>query len=113
MSKYNASKVELDGHTFDSRAEAQRYSELKLMEQANEIGFLEIHPMFVLQPAFTYLGKRIRQVTYTADFKYTEDGTVVIEDVKGGRATMTQLFNVKWKMAKYQNPTIDFRIIHV
>ena len=118
MSKYNAGKVELDGYTFDSRAEAHRYRDLKYSQNGRCISGLEVHPRFVLQPAFTYLGKRIRQITYTADFKYIEhveddNDVTVIEDVKGGRATMTQLFNVKWKMAKYQNPTMDFRIIHV
>ena len=115
MSKYNARKVELDGYTFDSKAEAHRYRDLKYLESGQCISNLEVHPKFVLQPAFTYLGKRIRQITYTADFKYIEEDAegrpIVVEDVKGGRATMTQLFNVKWKMAKYQNPTMDFRIV--
>jgi len=111
MSKYGAKKVKMDGYTFDSKAEATRYWELKQLVKKQEIAFLEVHPKFVLQPAFTYRGLRIRQITYTADFKYSEGDKIVIEDVKGGNATMTQLFNVKWKMAKYQNPGIEFRIV--
>lgn len=117
MSKYGAKKVELDGYTFDSKAEARRYQDLRLMERNGDISGLDVHPKFILQPAFTYLGKRIRQITYTADFKYIENVTkinqqIVVEDVKGGKATMTQLFNVKWKMAQYQHMNMDFRIVH-
>ena len=113
MSKYNAKRVKRDGYTFDSKAEAKRYWELKQLEKEKEIAFLEVHPKFVLQPAFTYRGLRVRQITYSADFKYREGNKIVVEDVKGGRATMTQLFCVKWKMAKYQNPTMDFRIVQL
>ena len=53
MSKYNAKRVKRDGYTFDSKAEAKRYWELKQLEKAQEIAFLEVHPKFILQPAFT------------------------------------------------------------
>ena len=119
MSKYGAKKVDLDGYTFDSKAEAHRYRDLKYLASSPDvISNIEVHPVFVLQPAFIYFGKRIRQVTYTADFKYIEHDNpdkrdvIVVEDVKGGKATMTQLFNVKWKMARYQHMNMDFRIVH-
>ena len=35
--KYNARKTVVDGIKFDSKKEAARYSELKLMEKAGEI----------------------------------------------------------------------------
>lgn len=118
MSKYGAKKVRLDGYTFDSKAEARRYGDLRLLEKDGQISGLEVHPKFILQPSFSYMGKRIRQITYTADFKYIElpqrkgwgVRKIVVEDVKGGRATITQAFSIKWKIAKYLNPSIEFRI---
>lgn len=35
--KYGAKKTVVDGVTFDSKAEARRYQQLKLMQQAGEI----------------------------------------------------------------------------
>ena len=111
MSKYHAKKLRLDGYTFDSKAEAKRYKDLRLMEGNGDIFGLVVHPKFVLQPAFLYMGKRIRAITYTADFEYIENGERVVEDVKGGQATITQAFRIKWKIAKRLMPYIDFRIV--
>jgi len=36
MSKYHSRKTEIDGIVFDSKKEANRYCELKLMERAGE-----------------------------------------------------------------------------
>ena len=47
-SKYGNQKVALDGHTFDSRAEARRYQELHLLLAAGEITDLVVHPRFAL-----------------------------------------------------------------
>ena len=47
--KWGAVKTKLDGYTFDSKAEAMRYGELKLMENAKEIFDLEIHPEFTIR----------------------------------------------------------------
>ncbi|MDD3747626.1 MAG: DUF1064 domain-containing protein, partial [Anaerostipes sp.] len=43
-SKYGARKTVIDGITFDSKREAKRYQELKLLEQAGEISYLELQP---------------------------------------------------------------------
>ena len=47
--KYNARKVEIDGITFDSLKEANRYSELKLLEKAGLIKDLTLQPRFNLK----------------------------------------------------------------
>ena len=60
---------------FASRAEARRGEELALLQKAGVISCLEYQPKFVL-----CLKPRI---TYTADFRYVEDGKVTVEDVKG------------------------------
>jgi len=106
-------KTVVDGIGFDSKKEAHRYGELKLMELAGEISNLRIQPKFTLQEKFKYKGKTIRAITYTADFRYLEVGkpgftpTVVVEDVKGHQENVWKL---KWKLAICQNPTIDWRV---
>lgn len=81
MSKYGARKTIIDGITFDSKKEAARYKELKLMERGGLIQGL------VLQQAFELVPKQPgeRAVKYIADFVYWEDGKPVVEDVKGKR----------------------------
>lgn len=94
--KYNAKKTTIDGHTFDSKAEAARYQELKLLQMAGEISGLELQPEFVLVDAFKdATGKRHRAIKYRADFRYTEGGKTIIEDVKGVK---TRVFRLKQKL---------------
>ena len=101
--KFNARKTTLDGRTFDSAAEARSYAKLQIMEASGEISDLELQPKFELQPAFKdSAGKTIRAITYTADFAFVRDGKRIIVDVKGGKATQTQAFRIKWKMLQYQ-----------
>jgi hypothetical protein len=84
--KYNAKKVIVDGIQFDSRKEANRYYELKLLERAGEITDLELQKEFELIPAQRIDGKVVeRAVKYKADFVYKENGKTVVEDVKGYR----------------------------
>lgn len=110
MSKYNSRRVSIDDYAFDSIRESQRYGELKLMEKAGEISALQVHPTLILQPVFMYRGKRIRAITYEADFVYIQNGIQIFEDVKGME---TQLFRAKWKLLLYQfrNSPIEFRIV--
>lgn len=110
MSKYNARKVTLDGIVFDSIAESRRYSELKLLEAAGEIRGLEVHKPFVLQGAAVRRGKKVRAITYEADFCYTEcnTGIKVAEDVKG---VMTAAFRLKQRMFQYWCDDWDLRVI--
>ena len=109
QNKYNARKTSIDGITFDSQREASRYEELKLMKLAGEIQELQLQPEFLLQEAFTdNKGKRRKAIIYKADFQYIEDGTVVVEDVKG---VQTDVFKLKMKLFLKQYPGIDFRII--
>ena len=114
MTKYGNIKVKTDGYTFDSKKEAQRYRELKMLKIAYEITDLVVHPKYVLQDGFEYHGRKLQPITYTADFSYyefAEGGSYVVEDIKGGKATQTALFKVKAKMFKKKFPNIDFRIV--
>ena len=102
--KYNNTETEYDGMTFASKKEAERYVELKHKERIGEISELVCQPKFTLQPPFyTPQSKRIRAITYRADFKYhrTRDDVYVIEDVKS-KGTITEAFRLRWKMLLYR-----------
>jgi len=75
MNKFGAKKT----NGYDSKAEAKRAGELKLMERAGKIKSLEEQVSFELIPK--QAGER--SVVYKADFAYWEDGLYVVEDVKG------------------------------
>lgn len=84
MSKYRNKKTEVDGITFDSKREAKRYSELKLLERAGQIDTLTLQPKFTIFPSQRRDdGKAERPCVYIADFMYRENGVFVVEDVKG------------------------------
>jgi len=62
--KYKAVKTTIDGITFDSKREAKRYTELKLLEKAGHITHLELQPEYQI----TINGAKICK--YKADFRY-------------------------------------------
>ena len=95
INKYGNKKVEFDGVTFDSRKEAKRYAELKLLLRAGQITDLELQKEFVLIPKLTVNGKTERAVKYKADFVYKENGELVVEDAKGMR---TKEYIIKRKL---------------
>lgn len=108
--KFNAKKTTVDGITFDSKLEARRYTELKLLERAGTITDLQLQPKFLLQEKFKdRTGKTHRSIHYIADFQYVEDGVDVVEDTKGYKGVA--VFNVKKKLFLYRYPEYDFRII--
>ncbi len=87
MNKYHNKKVEVDGYKFDSRKEARRYRELKLLEHAGVISNHQLQVPFVLFKHSEYG----RVVKYIADFTYIEDGKQIVEDVKGFRTDVYKL----------------------
>lgn len=115
MRKYRNRKVTLDGRVFDSRKEAKRYQELKLLEAAGEISDLQTQVKFVLIPSQREPGEpykmgplkgqrkpgRVveREVAYFADFAYcNKQGRRVVEDTKGLK---TKDYIIKRKMMLY------------
>ena len=96
-SKFHATRTVVDGITFDSKKEARRYQELKLMERAGAIRDLRRQVRYELIPAFDCDGKHYRPATYIADFVYTDckTGKEVVEDCKGFR---TDVYRLKAKM---------------
>jgi hypothetical protein len=97
--KYKRNKVNVDGITFDSKKEAKRYFELKLLERAGEIKNLELQKSFTLIPSQYIDGKCVeRPCKYIADFCYEQDGKTIVEDVKGYKTTD---YKIKKKMMLY------------
>ena len=100
--KYNNKKITVDGQIFDSKKEANRYKELRLLEKAGEIHDLRMQVKFTLIPAQRdeATGTVVeRECSYKADFVYEEDGKTVVEDVKGFR---TKEYIIKRKLMLYQ-----------
>lgn len=96
--KYNNKKITVDGQIFDSKKEANRYKELRLLEKAGGIKDLRTQVKFKLIPAQRdeATGEVIeRECSYKADFVYEEDEKTVVEDVKGFR---TKEYVVKRKL---------------
>lgn len=95
--KYNNKPTFVGGHHFDSKAEMRRYLQLERLKAAGEIEQLQVHPKFHFSE-LRYQSGRIP--SYTADFAYrvTATGEYVVEDVKGGSATITPDFKLKWAL---------------
>lgn len=105
-SKYGAVRTTVDGIKFDSKKEAKRYGELKLLEKVGEIEDLKLQPRFrllaasttgqVMEAARALAGIRDTLVgEYRADFSYLDfKRGRIVEDVKSP-ATRTALY--KWK----------------
>lgn len=110
--KHGNTKVKKDGYVFDSKAEAERYDELKLMADLGQIINLEIHPRYELQPPFDRDGQHYRAITYVADFSYYDipNSSQVVEDVKGHR---TALYKLKRKMFLLKYGKLKFVEIEV
>lgn len=101
-SKFGAVRTEVDGLTFASKAEARRYSELKLLWDVGEItGQLVLQPRFPLYvQAFGRFEEPVKVGEYVGDFLYTRpDGEEVLEDVKG---MATPLYKLKKRMVEAQ-----------
>lgn len=98
-------KVEYDGHKFDSKREAQRYAELKLLQKSGQISELQTQVKFQLIPSQRDANGKVveRAVSYIADFVYFDKRTseTVAEDVKGYRdpsSAVYKVFAIKRKM---------------
>lgn len=106
---------------FDSKREASRYDELRLLLAAGKIRNLQLQPEYTLQEAFTTPeGERVKALRYRADFSYEKWGTEpvpeisqgtfrevwlpVIEDVKGVR---TKVSLMKRKLMQEKGYTIQ------
>lgn len=101
MAKYKNKKVIIDGNTFDSKLEAQRYIQLCQMCKDGRIRNLRLQPEYELIPAFTIGRKKFRKAVYRADFAYidTDTGEEIVEDTKG---YLTETYKFKRKLFAYR-----------
>ena len=96
-SKYHNKKTVVDGITFDSKREAERYSELCYLKKAGIINRLTLQRKYKLLDPYVIDGKKKRGITYVADFEYwdEEKDRWIVEDVKGFE---TEVFKLKRKL---------------
>ena len=93
MNKYENIKVEYDGIKFDSKKEAERYKQLKALQETGEISHLRC------QPRFDFKIDNKLMFYYKADFDYcTDDGQYIVEDVKSSYTAKLPLFKLKKKI---------------
>ena len=111
--KYHNTKTVADGIKFDSKLEAERYAQLKILERAGVIRDLELQPEYELIPSFKKDGKTWRKTVYKADFRYilAENDKTIIEDVKGSTAVITDVFRLKQKLFEYKYPELTIKIV--
>lgn len=111
--KYHNKNTVADGIKFDSKLEAERYAQLKILERAGVIRDLELQPEYELLPSFRKNGKIWRRTLYKADFRYilAEDDRTIIEDVKGSTAVITDVFRLKQKLFEYKYPEYTICIV--
>ena len=100
--KYNSARTVKDGFTFDSKAEALRYSQLGLMLRTGQIKSFSRQPSFIISEAD---GKALR---YRPDFIVWDGSNVWVEDVKG---FATAAFKAKAVMFREKYPYLELRII--
>ncbi len=102
--KYRNKKTKVAGIIFDSRKEAYRYAQLRLLQRAGKISKLQRQPKFLLLDSFKdNQGKKHRAIHYIADFAYIDSkGRKVVEDVKGYKTSVYKL-KKKLFLSKYQD----------
>lgn len=86
---------------FDSETEYLRYLYLKNQEMIGNVANISIHQLFPVLSAFdSAIGKHHEALEYEADFVYTDlkRNRKVVEDVKGSKYSIEEVFYVKWKV---------------
>lgn len=99
--KYGARKTVIDGQTFDSKAEANRYIVLKAQADEGSITGLICQCKIILLEGFTYQGQKVQPITYRADFAYVKDGITYVEDVKSVATAKTEAFRIRWRLLQW------------
>ena len=92
--KYYSKKITVDGITFHSKKEYNRYYELLILQRAGIINNLQRQVKFELIPKQD--GER--KCEYIADFVYEENGKRIVEDTKGFK---TKDYIIKRKLMQY------------
>lgn len=114
MSKYNNIKSNRilpngDVLTFDSKKELKRFDELFLLAQKGIIKNLTLQPEFEIIPTIKWNKTTLRKIKYIADFRYEQDGKIIVEDIKGFK---TKEYQLKKRLFLLQNNNLEFREIY-
>jgi hypothetical protein len=114
--KYGARKTECySGHLHASAKEADHCNVLLAEKKDGRLIRYEVEPRLILQESFVnWEGKRIRAITYRPDFIVYKNGITEFIDVKGGKATQTRDWSMRWKMLqkKYEGqPGYKFTVV--
>lgn len=104
--KYGNKKITIDGIEFDSRLEANRYCQLKILERAKEIKDLRRQVEYIIQPKYRKNNKTVREIKYIADFVYYDikKDKTIIEDTKGYR---NEIYKLKKKIFEYKYTDLE------
>jgi hypothetical protein len=98
--KYNASRTEVDGIFFDSKREAKRYGELKMLQKAGLISDLQLQVKLPISINGQFV------FSYVVDFLYwdkePEVPILTYEDCKGFK---TDMYRLKKKCVEAQYRT--------
>ena len=91
-----------ESYTFDSKLEQSHFAALTHRLKRGEIQNLTLQPEYILQEGFTlYTDKtksgktKIPKMVYVSDFRYIEDGKVIVVDSKGFK---TPVYSLKRKL---------------
>lgn len=98
VSKYRNEKTVVDGITFDSKAEAFRYCELKNLKTYHKITWFSRQPSFLLPGG----------IRYRPDFIVCQNGHIWVEDVKGME---TKEFKLKQRLWEESYPGLPLKIL--
>ena len=114
MSKYASKKTRVDNLVFDSKREAARYLELKMLMRVGKITGLTLQVPFVLAPGVKFAGSARAKpaIRYFADFVYSDvaSGQIVVEDVKSPATAKLSAFVMKRHLMKSIHG-IDVRLV--
>lgn len=99
--KYGAKRVKDDGKTFDSQAEYRHWLVLRARKEAGEITDLIHQCKIILLEGFTYQGQKVKQISYTADFVFMENGICHIQDLKSVITAKTESFRIRWRLLQW------------
>jgi len=110
--KYGNKKTTFAGFTFDSKREAERWSQLCLLQRAGRISDLRRQVAYVLAPSVKFAGARAAKpaIRFIADFEYVENGARIVEDVKSAPTAKLPAFQMKRHLMKSIH-NIDVRIV--
>lgn len=93
--KYGNKRVVVADGSFDSQGEERRYRQLQMLARARAISGLERQVTYKFEVNGVHVGEG------RFDFRYVEDGRLVVEDFKGYRNPadpVTKLFNMKCRL---------------